>query len=249
MKVLTPIKRVPDPFAKVTPGPDGRSVVVDGEKHVINPFCEIALEEAIRLKEAGMATEVVAVTVGGAEAAEQLRTALAMGADRAVHIQVDETLDPPAIAKFLAAFAKRESPQIILLGKQAVDLDNNAVGQYLAAYLGVPQATFASKIEISGSEATVARETDSGIETIRVALPAVITTDLRLNEPRYVSLTGIVRARSKPLETLSPADLGVSVRASVRLISVEAPPKRQGGRKVASVSELVRALKEEAKVI
>jgi electron transfer flavoprotein beta subunit len=201
------------------------------------PFDEIALEEAIRLKEAGTATEVVAVSIGSAEAQEQLRTALAMGADRAI------------LVKILAAVYQREQPNLMLMGKQAIDMDENQVGQMLAAQLDLPQATFASKITVENGTATVERETDNGIETVQVPLPAIITADLRLNEPRYVALTGIVRARSKPLETLTPADLGVQPRARVRLTQVEAPPARKAGKRVSDVHELVRLLREEARVI
>ncbi len=249
MKVLVTVKRVPDPYAKISPNAEGTDITRDGLTMAVNPFDEIALEEAIRLKEAGKANEIVAVSIGSAESQEQLRTALAMGADRAILVQTDDPLDPPSIARLLAAIVQREQPQLILMGKQAIDMDDNQVGQMLAAILNLPQATFASKITIEDSTATVERETDNGIETIRVPLPAVITADLRLNEPRYVALTGIVRARSKPLETLTPADLGVTPRARVRLKQVEKPPARQAGKRVADVKELVRLLKEEARVI
>lgn len=249
MKVLVTVKRVPDPYAKISPNADGTDISRDGLQMAVNPFDEIALEEAIRLKEAGKATEVVAVSIGGEECQEQLRTALAMGADRAILVQTNETFDAPSIARLLASVVQREQPQLILMGKQAIDMDENQVGQMLSALLGYPQATFASKITLENGTATVERETDNGIETIRVPLPAVITADLRLNEPRYVALTGIVRARSKPLETLTPADLGVSVKARVRLIAVEKPPARQAGKRVQDVAELVRLLREEARVI
>lgn len=249
MKVLVTVKRVPDPYAKIIPNTDCTDIAREGLAMAVNPFDEIALEEAIRLKEAGKATEVVAVSVGGEECQEQLRTALAMGADRAILVQTAEPLDPPAIARILAQIVQREQPQLILMGKQAIDMDDNQVGQMLSAILDLPQATFASKITVENGCATVERETDNGIETIRVPLPAVITVDLRLNEPRYVALTGIVRARSKPLETLTPADLGVSPQARVRLLGVEPPPARQAGKRVADVHQLVRLLKEEARVI
>ncbi len=249
MKVLVTVKRVPDPYAKISPNADGTDIARDGLQMAVNPFDEIALEEAIRLKEAGKATEVVAVSIGGEECQEQLRTALAMGADRAILVQTNEALDAPSIARILASVVQREQPQLVLMGKQAIDMDENQVGQMLSALLGYPQATFASKITLENGTATVERETDNGIETIRVPLPAVITADLRLNEPRYVALTGIVRARSKPLETLTPADLGVSVKARVRLIAVEKPPARQAGKRVQDVAELVRLLREEARVI
>ncbi|MER3401797.1 MAG: hypothetical protein C4337_00465 [Armatimonadota bacterium] len=249
MKVLVTIKRVPDPYAKITPNADGTDIAREGLAMAVNPFDEIALEEAIRLKEAGRATEVVAVSIGGEEAQEQLRTALAMGADRAILVKTDAPLDPLAIARILAQVVQREQPQLILMGKQAIDMDDNQVGQMLSAVLDLPQATFASKIMVDNGCAIVERETDNGIETVRVSLPAVITADLRLNEPRYVALTGIVRARSKPLEMLTPADLGVSPTVRVRLAKVEKPPARQAGKRVADVKELVRLLKEEARVI
>ncbi|MFN3690507.1 MAG: electron transfer flavoprotein subunit beta/FixA family protein [Fimbriimonadales bacterium] len=249
MKILVSVKRVPDPYAKISPNAAGTDINRDGLQMAVNPFDEIALEEAIRLKEAGKATEIVAVSVGSAECQEQLRTALAMGADRAILVQTDEPLDAPSIAKILAAVYQREQPRLMLMGKQAIDMDENQVGQMLAAILDLPQATFASKITLENGSAVVERETDNGIETLRVPLPAIITADLRLNEPRYVALTGIVRARSKPLETITPADLGVSPRARVRLTQVEAPPARKAGKRVNDVHELVRLLREEARVI
>jgi electron transfer flavoprotein beta subunit len=249
MKILVSVKRVPDPYAKISSNASGTDINRDGLQMAVNPFDEIALEEAIRLKEAGKAAEVVAVSIGGAESQEQLRTALAMGADRAILVQTDEPLDAPSVAKILAAVFRREQPNLMLMGKQAIDMDENQVGQMLAALLDLPQATFASKITLENGSATVERETDNGIETVRVPLPAIITADLRLNEPRYVALTGIVRARSKPLETLTPAELGVQPRARVRLTHVEAPPARKAGKRVNDVHELVRLLREEARVI
>jgi electron transfer flavoprotein beta subunit len=249
MKILVSVKRVPDPYAKISPNASGTDINRDGLQMAVNPFDEIALEEAIRLKEAGKATEVVAVSIGSAEAQEQLRTALAMGADRAILVQTNDPLDAPSVAKILAAVYQREQPNLMLMGKQAIDMDENQVGQMLAAQLDLPQATFASKITVENGTATVERETDNGIETVQVPLPAIITADLRLNEPRYVALTGIVRARSKPLETLTPADLGVQPRARVRLTQVEAPPARKAGKRVSDVHELVRLLREEARVI
>jgi electron transfer flavoprotein beta subunit len=249
VKILVPIKRVPDPYAKVTPNADGTGISREGLPYAVNPFDEIALEEAIRLKEAGKATEIVAVSIGTEESTEQLRTALAMGADRAILVQTSDWLDAPTIARILSAVYHREKPELVMMGKQAIDMDNNQVGQMLAALLDIPQATFASKVEVDNGKAKVARETDNGIETIQVQLPAVITTDLRLNEPRYVALTGIVRARSKPLETITPTDLGVQVRPSIRLLKVERPPSRQAGKRVSDVQELVRLLKEEARVL
>ncbi len=249
MKLMVTVKRVPDPYAKITPNADGSNIATDGLQMAVNPFDEIALEEAIRLKEAGIATEVVAVSIGTAESQEQLRTALAMGADRAILVETDETLDAPSVAQILAEVYRREQPQLVLMGKQAIDMDENQVGQMLSAILDLPQATFASKVTIENGSARVERETDNGIETIVVPLPAIITADLRLNEPRYVALTGIVRARSKPLETLTPADLGVTPKARVRLTRVETPPARQAGKRVQDVQELVRLLREEARVI
>lgn len=249
MKILVSVKRVPDPYAKISPNAAGNDINRDGLQMAVNPFDEIALEEAIRLKEAGNATEVVAVSIGTAEAQEQLRTALAMGADRAILVQTDETLDAPSVAKILAAIYQREQPNLMLMGKQAIDMDENQVGQMLAAILDLPQATFASKVSVANGSAVVERETDNGIETVQVPLPAIITADLRLNEPRYVALTGIVRARSKPLETLTPAELGVQPRARVRLTQVEAPPTRKAGKRVSDVQELVRLLRDEARVI
>ncbi|MCS7272590.1 MAG: electron transfer flavoprotein subunit beta/FixA family protein [Fimbriimonadales bacterium] len=249
MKILVSVKRVPDPYAKITPNATGDDINRDGLQMAVNPFDEIALEEAIRLKEAGKATEVVAVSIGGAECQEQLRTALAMGADRAILVQTDASLDAPSVAKILAAVFQREQPQLMLMGKQAIDMDENQVGQMLAARLNLPQATFASKISIENGCAVVERETDNGIEAIRVPLPAIITADLRLNQPRYVALTGIVRARTKPLETLTPAQLGVQPQVRVRLVRVEAPPPRKAGKRVSDVQELVRLLREEARVI
>ncbi len=249
MKILVSVKRVPDPYAKITPNAAGTDINRDGLQMAVNPFDEIALEEAIRLKEAGKATEVVAVSIGGAESQEQLRTALAMGADRAILVQTDDPLDAPSVAQLLAAVYQREQPNLMLMGKQAIDMDENQVGQMLAAILDLPQATFASKVSVENGSALVERETDNGIETIKVSLPAIITADLRLNEPRYVALTGIVRARSKPLETLTPADLGVQPRARVRLTGVEAPPARKAGKRVNDVHELVRLLRDEARVI
>ncbi|MFN7017412.1 MAG: electron transfer flavoprotein subunit beta/FixA family protein, partial [Fimbriimonadales bacterium] len=218
MKLLVSVKRVPDPYAKISPNATGTDIHRDGLQMAVNPFDEIALEEAIRLKEAGKATEIVAVSIGSSECQEQLRTALAMGADRAILVQTDEPLDALSVAKILAAVYRREQPNLVLMGKQAVDMDENQVGQMLAAILDLPQATFASKVTLENGSAVVERETDNGIETIRVPLPAIVTADLRLNEPRYVALTGIVRARSKPLETLTPADLGVQIQTRMRLV-------------------------------
>jgi electron transfer flavoprotein beta subunit len=221
---------------------DGSGVDLANVKMSMNPFDEIAVEEAIRLKEKGVATEIVAVSIGPAKAQETLRTALAMGADRAILVQTDEEVEPLAVAKILARIAGDEQPQLIILGKQAIDDDNNATGQMLAALLGWPQGTFASKIDVTDS-ATVTREVDGGLETVRLNLPAVVTTDLRLNEPRYASLPNIMKAKSKPLATTTPAELGVDVARRLETLKVAEPPKRQAGDKVGSVDELVGKLK------
>jgi len=215
----------------------------------MNPFCEIAVEEAVRLKERGIATEIVAVSVGPAQAQEQLRTALALGADRAILIESDEELGSLAVAKLLKAVVDREQPQLVITGKQAIDSDNNQTGQMLAALTGYAQGTFASKVEVSGAALKVTREIDGGLQTLELKLPAIVTTDLRLNEPRYASLPNIMKAKKKPLETLKPADLGVSVASTLKTLRVEAPAQRQAGVKVGSVDELVEKLKNEAKVI
>jgi electron transfer flavoprotein beta subunit len=220
---------------------DGSGVDLANVKMSMNPFDEIAVEEAIRLKEKGVATEIVAVSIGPAKAQETLRTALAMGADRAILVQTDEEVEPLAVAKILAKVAEEEQPQMIILGKQAIDDDNNATGQMLAALLGWPQGTFASKIEVSDA-ATVTREVDGGLETVKLSLPAVVTTDLRLNEPRYASLPNIMKAKSKPLATKSPADYGVDLARRLETIKVTEPAKRQAGIKVGSVDELVERL-------
>ena len=249
MKIVVPIKRVVDYNVKVRPLGDQSDVDLNNVKMAMNPFCEIAIEEAVRLKEAGTATEVIAVTVGKSDSQEQLRTALALGADRAILIESDSLLEPLAIAKALAKVIEAESPQLVILGKQAIDGDNNQTGQMLAALLNYSQATFASEISIEGDSASVTREIDGGLQTIKVSLPAIITTDLRLNEPRYASLPNIMKAKKKPLEQLNASDLGVDTKARIEQIKVEEPPKRKAGIKVASVSELVQKLKNEAKVI
>jgi len=228
---------------------DGSGVETANVKMAMNPFCEIAVEEAIRLKEAGKATEVVAVTLGAAANQDILRTALAMGADRAILVETTEEAQPLGIAKTLKALAARESPGLIILGKQAIDGDNNQTGQMLAALLGWPQGTFASKVAIGDGRVDVTREIDGGLETVSLRLPAVVTTDLRLNEPRYVKLPSIMQARKKPLETLKPADLGVDLAPRFRVLKVEEPAARKGGKKVASVQELVDKLRNERKVI
>src|SRR6476659_10612182 len=242
MKVLVAVKRVIDYNVKPRVKMDGSGVDLANVKMSMNPFDEIAVEEAIRLKEKGVATELVAVSIGPAKAQETLRTALAMGADRAILVQTDEEVEPLAVAKIIAKIAEEEQPQMIILGKQAIDDDNNATGQMLAALLGWPQGTFASKVEVSDS-ATVTREVDGGLETVKLNLPAVVTTDLRLNEPRYASLPNIMKAKSKPLATKSPGDYGVDVARRLETLKVVEPAKRQAGIKVGSVDELVERLK------
>ena len=242
MKLLVAVKRVIDFNVKPRVKMDGSGVDLANVKMSMNPFDEIAVEEAIRLKEKGIATEIVAVSIGPAKAQETLRTALAMGADRAILVQTDEEVEPLAVAKILAKIAEEEQPQLVILGKQAIDDDNNATGQMLAALLGWPQGTFASKVEVAG-DATVTREVDGGLETVKLKLPAVVTTDLRLNEPRYASLPNIMKAKSKPLATKSPADYGVDTARRLETLKVVEPPKRQAGIKVGSVDELVERLK------
>jgi electron transfer flavoprotein beta subunit len=249
MKILVPVKRVVDYNVKVRVRADGSGVETNGVKMSMNPFDEIAVEEAIRLREKGIATEIIAVSAGVASCGETIRTALAMGADRGILIETEAELQPLAVAKLLHAVAAREQPRLVIMGKQAIDDDMNATGQMLAALLGWPQATFASKVMVDGEALIVTREVDGGLETIGLPLPAVITTDLRLNEPRYASLPNIMKARKKPIDKVSPADLGVDPAPRLRTLSVAEPPKRQAGRRVASVEELVALLKTEAKVI
>jgi electron transfer flavoprotein beta subunit len=249
MKILVPVKRVVDANVKVRVKSDGTGVELANVKMAMNPFDEIAVEEAMRLKEAGVATEIVAVSCGSAACQETLRTALALGADRAILVETGAELQPLAVAKLLKALAAKESPQAILMGKQAIDDDNNQTGQMLAALLGWPQATFASKVKIEGGQAQVTREVDGGLETVAIRLPAVITTDLRLNEPRYVTLPNIMKAKKKPLETVKPDTLGVEVAPRLATLKVEEPPKRKGGVKVPDAKGLVERLKNEAKVI
>ena len=243
MKILVPVKRVIDYNVKPRVKADGSGVDLANVKMSMNPFDEIAVEEAIRLKEKGAATEIVAVSVGPAKAQETLRTALAMGADRAILIQTDETVEPLAVAKLLAKVAAEEAPGLVILGKQAIDDDSNQTGQMLAALLGWAQGTFASKVEVAGADVEVTREVDGGLETVKLKLPAIITTDLRLNEPRYASLPNIMKAKSKPLATKAPADYGVDIAPRLETLKVAEPPKRQGGVKVADVDELVGKLK------
>jgi electron transfer flavoprotein beta subunit len=242
MKVLVAVKRVIDYNVKPRVKLDGTGVDLANVKMSMNPFDEIAVEEAIRLKEKGAVTEIVAVSIGPAKAQETLRTALAMGADRAILVQTDEEVEPLAVAKILAKIVEGEAPQLIILGKQAIDDDNNATGQMLAALLGWPQGTFASKVELAG-EAIVTREVDGGLETVKLKLPAVVTTDLRLNEPRYASLPNIMKAKSKPLATKAPGDYGVDIARRLQTLKVVEPAKRQAGIKVGSVDELVDKLR------
>lgn len=249
MKILVPVKRVVDYNVKVRVKADGSGVETAGVKMSMNPFDEIAVEAAIRLKETGVATEIIAVSLGVAQCAETIRTALAMGADRGILVETAAELQPLAVAKLLRAIAEREQPRLVIMGKQAIDDDMNATGQMLAALLGWSQGTFASKLAADGDNIIVTREVDGGLETVALTLPAVITTDLRLNEPRYASLPNIMRARKKPIETLTPADLGVDPAPRLTVLKVAEPPKRQAGRKVGSVAELVVKLRTEAKVI
>jgi electron transfer flavoprotein beta subunit len=249
MKVLVAVKRVVDYNVKVRPKADGTDVDLANVKMSINPFCEIAVEEAVRLKEKGVVSEILAVSVGPQQSQEQLRTALALGADRAILVSTEDTLEPLAIAKCLKAVCDSESPDLVLMGKQAIDGDNNQTGQMLAALLGVGQATFASELSIDGGSASVTREVDGGLQTISLPLPAVVTADLRLNEPRYASLPNIMKAKKKPLDTTTPDDLGVDASARVTLMGVELPAERQAGIKVQDVAQLVDKLRNEAKVI
>ena len=249
MKILVAVKRVIDYNVKIRVRPDGSGVETANVKMSMNPFDEIAVEEAVRLKEKGIATEIVAVSCGPASSQETLRTALALGADRAILVETGEELQPLAVAKLLRAIVDKEQPRLAILGKQAIDDDANQTGQMLAALLDWPQATFASKVDIAGDVATVKREIDGGLETVEVGLPAVVTTDLRLNEPRYATLPNIMKAKKKPLETVTPAALGVDVAPRLRTLKVVEPPKRKGGGRVADVKELVSKLRNEAKVL
>ena len=249
MKVLVAVKRVVDYNVKVRVKADNSGVDLANVKMSMNPFCEIAVEEAVRLKEKGVATEIVAVTVGPTAAQEQLRTSLALGADRAVLVESADELNSLAIAKALKAVVDKEQPQLVILGKQAIDSDNNQTGQMLAALSGYAQGTFASEVAVDGDKVKVTREIDGGLQTVELKLPAIVTTDLRLNEPRYASLPNIMKAKKKPLETLKPEDLGVSTSSTVTTLKVEAPAARSAGIKVKSVDELVDKLKNEAKVI
>ncbi len=249
MKVLVPVKRVVDYNVKVRVKSDGTGVDIANVKMSMNPFDEIAVEEAVRLKEKGVATEVIAVSCGVAQCQETLRTAMAIGADRAILVETSDELQPLSVAKLLKAVVDKEQPQLVILGKQAIDDDANQVGQMLAALADLPQATFASKVEVAGGKLKVTREVDGGLETITTSLPAVITTDLRLNEPRYVTLPNIMKAKKKQLDTFKPADLGVEIKPHLKTLKVMEPPKRGAGVKVPDVATLVEKLKNEAKVI
>jgi electron transfer flavoprotein beta subunit len=249
MKALVPVKRVVDYNVKVRVKSDGSGVDTANVKMSMNPFDEIAVEEAVRLKEKGVLTEVVAVSCGPTQCQETLRTAMAIGADRAILVETSDELQPLAVAKLLKALADKEQPQLIILGKQAIDDDCNQTGQMLAALCNWPQATFASKVEVADGHATVTREVDGGLETLKIKLPAVVTTDLRLNEPRYVTLPNIMKAKKKTLEVVKPADLGVDVTPRLKTLKVTEPPKRGAGVKVPDVATLVAKLKNEAKVI
>jgi electron transfer flavoprotein beta subunit len=249
MKILVAVKRTIDAYVKVRVKSDQSGVDLSNAKMALNPFCEIAVEEAVRLREKGIATEVVAVSIGGEKVQEQLRAAMALGADRSIHVQAPDELEPLNVAKLLKAVVAREQPGLILLGKQAIDSDNNQVGQMLAALCDLPQATFASKVDVQGDNVQVSREVDGGEQILKLRLPAVITTDLRLNEPRYAKLPDIMKARKKPVDVLSPELLGVVLQQHLELLSVVEPAPRKAGVKVQSVAELVEKLKNEVKVL
>ena len=249
MKILVPVKRVVDYNVKIRVKPDGSGVELANVKMSMNPFDEISVEEALRLKEAGKAEAVVVVSIGPAKAEETIRTALAMGADRGILIETDETVEPLAVAKLLKGVVEAEAPGLVIVGKQAIDDDSNQTGQMLAALMGWGQATFASKLDLGADKATVTREVDGGLQTIEVKLPAIVTTDLRLNEPRYASLPNIMKAKKKPLDKKAPADLGVDVSPRLKVLKTEEPAGRKAGVKVKSVAELVEKLKTEAGVL
>ncbi|MFG1487742.1 electron transfer flavoprotein subunit beta/FixA family protein [Oceanospirillum sp. HFRX-1_2] len=249
MKVLVAVKRVIDYNVKIRVKADNSDVDLTNVKMAMNPFCEIAVEEAVRLKEKGIATEIVVVSVGPKEAQEQLRTALALGADRAIQIETADKVDSLGVAKLLAKLVEEEQPGLVVLGKQSIDSDNNQTGQMLGALTGMPQGTFASEVVVDGEKVNVTREIDGGLQTVALNLPAIVTTDLRLNEPRYASLPNIMKAKRKPLDVKTPADLGVDVASKVKTLKVEPPAERSAGIKVGSVDELVEKLKNEAKVI
>ncbi len=249
MKILVAIKRVVDAYVRVRVKSDGTGVDLTNAKMAINPFCEIAVEEAIRIKEAGNADEVIAVSIGPSSAQEQIRTALALGADRGILVETEEEAQPLAVAKTLKTIIEKEQIDLVILGKQSIDSDNNQVGQMLAALCNYPQGTFACKAELQDGKIQVTREIDGGEQTVLLDLPAVVTTDLRLNEPRYASLPNIMKAKKKPIDTVAPADLGVEITSNISTLSVAPPPERSAGVKVGSVGELVEKLKNEAKVI
>jgi electron transfer flavoprotein beta subunit len=249
MKVMVTVKRVIDPYVKVRVKSDGSGVETANIKMTMNPFCEIAVEQAVRMKEAGLVTEIVAVSIGVQQCQETLRTAMAMGADRGILVETTAEVQPLAVAKVLKAVIEKEQPKLVIMGKQAIDDDSNQSGQMLAALMNWPQATFISKIDVAGDNADVTREIDGGLEKLTIKLPAVVTTDLRLNEPRYVTLPNIMKAKKKPLEVLKPDALGVDVTPRLKTLKVEEPPKRSAGVKVADVKELVAKLKNEARVI
>ncbi len=249
MKILVPVKRVVDYNVKVRVKSDGSDVDIANVKMSMNPFDEIAIEEATRLKEAGVAAEIVAVSCGVAQCQDVIRTAMAIGADRGLHVLCDQPLEPLAVAKLLKAIAEKEGAQLVIMGKQAIDDDANQTGQMLAALMNVPQATFASKVTVAGDRVSVTREVDGGLETLSMAMPAVITVDLRLNEPRYVTLPNIMKAKKKPIEQSTPADWGVDVASRLKLLKAEDPPVRKAGIKVPDVATLVDKLRSEAKVI
>jgi electron transfer flavoprotein beta subunit len=249
MKVLVTVKRVIDPYVKVRVKADGSGVETANVKMTMNPFCEIAVEQAVRMKEAGVVSEIVAVSIGATQCQETLRTAMAMGADRGILVETDAEVQPLAVAKVLKAIVAKESPKLVIMGKQAIDDDSNQSGQMLAALLGWPQATFISKVAVNGDSADVTREIDGGLEKLTIKLPAVVTTDLRLNEPRYVTLPNIMKAKKKPLEVVKPDALGVDVTPRLATLKVQEPSKRGAGVKVADVKELVAKLKNEAKII
>jgi len=249
MKILVAVKRVVDYNVKVRPKSDGSGVDLTNVKMAINPFCEIAVEEAVRLKEKNIATEIVVVSIGDKTSQEQIRTALALGGDRGILVETSEELQPLAIAKLLKAVVDKEQPQVIILGKQSIDGDNNQTGQMLGALTGYAQGTFASELVIEGDKASITREVDGGLQTLNLKLPLIVTTDLRLNEPRYASLPNIMKAKKKQLDTLTPADLGVDITPRIKTLKVEPPAERKAGIKVKTVAELVEKLKNEAKVI
>ncbi|WP_444886121.1 electron transfer flavoprotein subunit beta/FixA family protein [Microbulbifer sp. JMSA008] len=249
MKVLVAVKRVVDYNVKVRPKADGTDVDTANVKMSINPFCEIAVEEAVRLKEKGVVSEIVAVSMGPKQSQEQIRTALALGADRGILVESDAELQPLAVAKCLKAIVDKEEPQMVILGKQSIDGDNNQTGQMLGALTGMGQGTFASEVVVEGDAVKVTREIDGGLQTVELKLPAIVTTDLRLNEPRYASLPNIMKAKKKPLDTTTPDELGVDIAPRTKTLKVEPPAERQAGVKVADVAELVEKLKNEAKVI